>query len=279
MFVGMQKTILRLTLAFSVTGTLLCSALSGQDCDPSTTNLLDKEVWRREAGYWVGNYTFLGSSGAPFAAAAWPYPYQPYSGVIHIKIEGSHLRQRNIFLYPPLPVEECAAMAAKNQPNVKGQGVCGVNGNEKIFSADQDASDCDGNLAGPFPSNGLILDTYTTVMGDDTVIYQVRYRETELSLPGLKLSLKAGQFNQNQLTTLPGNDTRVRTAQSFNFDGTPQAASFYREVRVADQAAFVFKLAALRAAYNILPSDYCGWDSGNAPSKTTCTEHFGFPVP
>ena len=111
------------------------------------------------------------------------------------------------------------------------------------------------------------------------MLFQVRYRKTDIVTPGFTLHLAAGQLNQNQLTSLPSNGVRVRTAQTFNFDNTPQAASYYRETRVADQAAFLSALAAIRAAYNILPSDYCGWDQLGNPSLTNCTAHFGFPVP
>ena len=146
------------------------------------------QVWNREIGYWVGNYTFLGNTGAPFTTPSWPYPYQPYSGIIHINITGNHLQQRNIFIYPPLDPIQCALLAATNATSVKGNGACGVNGNEKIFQADQFASDCAGNLGGPYPYNGLILDTNTTVMGNDTVIYQVSQEHAATARPTSTLS-------------------------------------------------------------------------------------------
>ena len=40
---------------------------------------------------------------------------------------------------------------------------------------------------------------------------------------------------QNQLTTLPGNGTRVRTAQGFSFSGSlPSYGSYYRETKFED---------------------------------------------
>ena len=143
----------------------------------------------------------------------------------------------------------------------------GVNGNERIFSADQSASDCDGNLAGPYVTFGLTVDTTTTVLGDDTVVYSVK----------LPAHLGAG-FNQNQLTTLPGNGVRVRTAQGFSFGAElPDYASFYREYKLANRTEWLAKLAEVRAANGILDSDHCAWVSGSPPeSGTTCAEHFGF---
>ena len=230
------------------------------DCDVDAVELADFEVWRREEGYWWGEYTFLGAEGDPFASASWNYGYDHYWGFIHLELEGNSLRQRNVFVYPP-------SADCDEDPTVSGEGDCGVNGNERIFSADQSASDCDGNLAGPYVTYGLTLDTKTTVLGDDTVVYSVK-------LPGDS----GGAFNQNQLTTLPGNGVRVRTAQGFSFGAEqPEYASYYREYKLANRTEWLAKLAEVRAANGILDSDHCAWVSGSPPeSGTTCAEHFGF---
>ena len=230
------------------------------DCDVDAVELADFEVWRREEGYWWGEYTFLGAEGDPFASASWNYGYDHYWGFIHLELEGNSLRQRNVFVYPP-------SADCDEDPTVSGEGECGVNGNERIFSADQSASDCDGNLAGPYVTFGLTVDTTTTVLGDDTVVYSVK----------LPAHLGAG-FNQNQLTTLPGNGVRVRTAQGFSFGAEqPEYASYYREYKLANRTEWLAKLAEVRAANGILDSDHCAWVSGSPPeSGTTCAEHFGF---
>ena len=59
---------------------------------------------------------------------------------------------------------------------------------------------------------GMQLDTETRLLNDDTVLYQVYH----------------GALLQNQLTSLPGNDTRIRTAQGL-YAGNPTYASFYQE--------------------------------------------------
>ncbi len=150
-----------------------------------------------------------------------------------------------------------------------GAGACGENGNERIFSADQNASDCDGNLAGPYVSPYMTLDTSTKILGDDTVVYSVK-------LP----AAYGGGFNQNQLTTLPGNGVRVRTAQGFSFGAEqPDYASFYREYKLPNRTAWLDKLYEVRAANGVLESDECAWVSGSPPeSGTTCADHFGFDV-
>lgn len=228
-------------------------------CDVSEVRLSDFEAWRREEGFWWGKYTFLDENGDPYESSTWNYEYQHYWGFIHMELVGNSLKQRNVFVYPPS--QKCAA-----DNSTSGEGVCGVNGNEKVFSADQSASDCDGNLAGPYPYGPFTLDTTTTLFGDDTIVYQVK-------LP----AALGGGFTQNQLTTLPGNDVRVRTAQGF-YMGAPTYASFYREYRLADKAAWLTKLAEIRGEAGVLPSDECGFDSRSAPSGVTCAEHFGFDM-
>ena len=93
-----------------------------------------------------GEYTFLGSAGDPYYSATWNYLYDHYSGFIHIEQNGNALKQRNLFVYPPQSADTCDANNA-----ALGEEVCGSNGNEKTFAADQSASDCDGNLAGRGP--------------------------------------------------------------------------------------------------------------------------------
>ncbi|EEZ39267.1 hypothetical protein IHC93_17780 [Photobacterium damselae subsp. damselae] len=223
------------------------------ECDLENINLLDFEQWQREDGWWVGEYTLLGADGNPQVSNSWPYQYDHYMGFIHLEVIGNSIKQRNVFLYPPKNVDECDS---DNQ--VIGNGVCGINGNEKIFSADQSASDCDGNLTGPYIAFGMTMDTHTTLIGDDTVLYQVRMSD--------------GSLMQNQLTSLPPNDTRVRTAQGF-FMNTPTYASYYRERKVTKEEFFEL-ITQYRQEYQILETDHCAYDSGNQPSQTTCDEHF-----
>lgn len=228
-------------------------AVNDEDCDLDNFQLLDFKPWQREHGYWIGEYTLLGADGTPQVSSRWPYRYDNYQGFIHLEVVGNAIKQRNVFLYPPKLAEQC-----DETTTALGNGICGINGNEKIFSADQKATDCSGNISGPFESFGMTLDTYTTLIGDDTVLYQVRMPD--------------GSIMQNQLTTLPPNDTRVRTAQGFYLNA-PTYASYYRERKVTQEEFFKL-LAEARTKYNILETDYCGYDNTNQPSQTTCDEHF-----
>ncbi len=226
---------------------------SETECDISQVNLMDFTAWQREAGWWVGEYTLLGPTGDPSTSSRWPYRYDHYKGFIHLTVDGNGIKQRNVFLYPAKPTADCL-----DSTDVVGEGICGVNGNEKIFLADQTATDCKGGLSGPFQQGPFTLNTITTLMGDDTVLYQVY--------------LPDGTLTQNQLTSLPNDTTRVRTAQGF-FNNIPTYASYYRETKVT-QEVFFEELNKARADYNILPQDACAWDSGNNPSQVTCDEHF-----
>ena len=223
-----------------------------EDCDVANLDLMSFPAWERENGYWVGEYTLMGADGNPLASPNWNYPYDHYAGFIALQVKGNSITQRNVFLYPPQSEAVCVTNAA-----VLGAGECGVNGNEKIFSAAQSATDCSGGLSGPFFQYGMQLDTETRLIGDDTVLYQVRLN---------------GDLTQNQLTSLPGNGTRVRTAQGL-YAGNPTYASFYRERKVSREEFFAL-LDAKRIEYNILAADHCGFDNGNQPSGVTCEEHF-----
>lgn len=244
----------KVTKGIEIEGTEIAQ---NEQCDLEAVNLLDFEPWKREEGWWVGEYTFLGADGNPNTSNSWPYRYDHYKGFIHLEVIGNSIKQRNVFLYPAKVVSECA-----DDSDVIGSGVCGVNGNEKIFSADQSASDCKGGLAGAYETFGLTANTLTTLIGDDSVLYQVYMPD--------------GSIMQNQLTTLPPNDTRVRTAQGF-FANAPTYASFYRETKVS-QEEFIQQLADARTEYNILEVDFCGYDSAGQPSQVTCEEHFGTNV-
>ena len=233
------------------------------ECDLEQVELLDFEAWRRENGYWVGEYTFLGPDGDPNVSSSWPYEYAHYRGFIHLEVNGNSIRQRNIFAYPPQP-DPTKCTGAEGE--VKGNGICGVNGNEKIFSADQSASDCHGSLAGPFVSPFGNAATYTQIIEPDTVIYKVVFDSPPF----------AGNIMQNQMTTLSEDGLqRVRAAQGFNVvTGAPSYLSFYRERKVSE-AEFYQMLDDTRVEYNILPEDECGWDGvTNAPSGTDCATHF-----
>jgi len=59
-------------------------------------------------------------------------------------------------------------------PLYVGSGTCGVNGNTKLFEADQSGSSCDGSIAGPYGEAPFNVDTFTTLVGkENAVLYQV----------------------------------------------------------------------------------------------------------
>lgn len=232
-----------------------CRPCGNDDPCLSDCDLLNFEPWVREEGYWVGDYIFLNGNGDVYESGDWNYPYGDYKGFIVMNIEGNSLKQRNVFLYPPQDIAKCGG--------VVGNGVCGTHGNEKVFEANQEAVDCSGNLAGPFVAGPYTLDTATTIMGNDTIVYRV-------SLGPL--------IFQNQLTTLTSAGIRVRTAQGFDFGQNPSYGSFYRERRVSKEE-WLSELSAAREAYNIRTEDYCGWTSANTESEKSCCEHFMMTFP
>lgn len=246
-------------------------------CDPEDVNLADYPQWRAEQGYWIGEYTFLQGNGSPFVSGSWNYPYGNYKGFITGNISGNAYRQRNVFLYPPQDDNMCAS-----NPTTTGNGICGENGNTKIFQADQKATTCsdnkelggdiDGLYAGVFP-------TYTQLVGaENALLYQVF----------VPPSLTGGSENrllQSQLTTITespsGQVYRTRTAQGFDVFaniGTTNSVSYYRERKVDNKEEFYTELNNTIAEYGILTEDLCKWDNnGNeilpAGSFADCMAH------
>eukprot|EP00171_Calliarthron_tuberculosum_P021335 IDg21335t1 len=170
-----------------------------------------------------------------------------------------------------LPISPQNPAECTGPGNVVGTGKCGVNGNERVFNTDQIAADCSGNVAGSFRSGNVSFDTKTTVAlgGSDTVLYQVRLSQDAPSA--------AGELFQNQLTTVGADGTRVRSAHALlPGTGTARALSFFREERVTEDV-WRRRLAEVRAQFNVLASDYCGWDIARQRPNRTCAEHFTFP--
>ena len=239
---------------------------------PSSLNLLNFTQWQREEGWWWGEYTFLKGDGSPYTTSSWPYPYDHYWGMIRMKVEGNSLHQRNIFIYPPASAQYCLLSGNATAKNSTGR--CGVNGQEKIFQADQSAVDCHGNLSGPYGSGPSLSNTYTTLVGTNAILYQV-YTPDYAVLGNPSYAPFSNKLIQSQLTTLPGDGIRVRTAQGFNIiTGLPDSASFYREYRLNNESEWLAKLNQLRAVANIAQADMCAYDSNsNRISIPDCYNH------
>lgn len=159
-----------------------------------------------------------------------------------------------------------------------GDGECGINGNTKVFQAEQSTQTCSnnpelaGDIEGPY---GSLSYTYTQLVGqDNALLYQIYITASALNFfqgevlgnpNGLCTQVNPSTWDcgytedrlmQSQLTTLTevanfdGSTTqrRTRTAQGFDVFtpgkvGTPTYASFYREVKVAPEEASSVALA------------------------------------
>ena len=176
-------------------------------------------------------------------------------------MQGNRYRQRNVFMYPPQRTADCPlpnSTGARDGSSPVGAGRCGVNGNMKVFEADQKSLKCStnpelkGNIEGPY---GTMSYTYTELVGkDNALLYQVWLTKAALNYyEGVIMrnkfgrctggphvwdcGYKADRLMQSQLTTLTqlpsGQWQRTRTAQGFDAFGnvgSPTYASFYREV-------------------------------------------------
>eukprot|EP00965_Chrysotila_dentata_P254054 6211745-Pleurochrysis_carterae.AAC.1 len=244
------------------------------ECKPEQVDLLDFPQWQLEEGYWIGELSFYGPSGDPFQSSSWNYKYDHYTGFITGSVKGNAYRQRNVFMYPP----QTEALCETNNSTI-GNGICGVNGNMKLFEADQQATTCEplGAIEGPY---GTLTYTYTRLIGLDNALHYLVYLTeaaqnffagSVLQLPqcvqsgfSWECGIRGDKLLQSQLTTLSetadGTPIRVRTAQGFNAfgDGTPNSASFYRERRVTREE-FYTVLNQTISDYAILDADIAAW--------------------
>ena len=94
------------------------------------------------------------------------------------------------------------------------------------------------------------MSTTTTLVGDDTVLYQVRMPDG---------SLDAKPTHQPSRQRYPSSD-RTRLLRH------PTYASYYRSVVLHKKSSLSF-WPKLAAEYDILESDYCGFDSAGQPPQ------------
>jgi hypothetical protein len=146
---------------------------------------------------------------------------------------------------------------------VIGSGTCGVNGNTKLFEADQSSTTCDGGnieglYAGMFP-------TKTTLVGNNALLYQVFYDKAIV---------------QSQLTTITEDSSgeanyRTRSAQGFDpMTQRSNSMSYYRERKVSKEV-FYEELSHAISAYNVNMEDLCKADpnSTEVGSIEKCINH------
>ena len=225
----------------------------------SSNQFQDLEAWKREEGYWFGKLTFFNSEGRyDYVATNNPtsgqFDYRNYYGFINLQVEDGELKQRNIFVRPPLEIEpfdinqdstisidelELFGFDSPFGYDINTDTFVATphdeeiapyqynNGTEQTFTADQSGAEGNGVLSGSY----FGIPTLTQTLGENTIIYTVGTEAT-------------GLF-QNQLTTLTGRENRVRTAQGFG-GGQPSYSSFYRETKIlatVDEKGYVVKSA------------------------------------
>lgn len=137
-----------------------------------------------------------------------------------------------------------------------------MNGNTKLFEADQSSATCDGGnieglYAGMFP-------TKTTLLGDNALLYQVWYNDAVV---------------QSQLTTFTkspsGQMYRTRSAQGFDpMTQKSNSMSYYRERKVSKDE-FYQEFNNATKAYNIRMEDLCKADPNSTElgSLQNCIDH------
>ena len=260
LFVDKMSNLVMLSLlAGGIITMVIMTIPSSRTCNPAKVVLSESKQWQHEEGYWIGEYSMYNSDGEEYTTS-WNYPYDHYKGFITGNVKGNAYRQRNVFMYPPQKADKC-----DSPEDVQGTGACSVNGNMKVFEADQSTLICSlnpelkGDIEGPY---GSMAYTYTELIGqNNSLLYQVWLNP----IPAMGIHEK--MLMQSQLTTITesgGTVYRTRTAQGFNAfgpnAGTPSYASYYREHKVSKEE-FWRQFEQTKIDYNILNSDTCAWKS------------------
>ena len=166
-----------------------------------------------------------------------------------------------MFLYPPQTQSVCDAYST-GDTRVLGTGQCGVNGNTKLYEADQSCTTCDnGNIEGLYSG---MFPTKTSLIGDSALLYQVWYNDAVV---------------QSQLTTITSDSSgqmyRTRSAQGFDpMTQQSNSMSYYREKKVS-KAIFYEELNQAIELYHIRVDDLCKADPNSTEigSLENCVSH------
>jgi hypothetical protein len=212
------------------------------------------------------------TKAATDAAVGWSARRKAWGAYFRARIALWRAKRKNNYLGQ----NACEARLEDSELNatmVIGNGTCGVNGNTKLFEAEQKPTTCSnnpelaGDIEGPY---GSLSYTYTQLVGnnDNALLYQVYLTSSALNwyvftnspeyCPAVFIGVNVtnmmecgfteDRLMQSQLTTLTTEKTftgqtiqrRTRTAQGFDAFvkvGTPSYSSFYREKKVAEQGS------------------------------------------
>jgi hypothetical protein len=282
-----------------------------EECNASSVDLSSYPQWQHEEGYWVGEYSFYGSDGDPNESPSWNYRYDHYKGFITGNVQSNKYRQRNVFMYPAQVISTCAGNNA-----TQGNGTCGINGNMKLYAADQSKTTCNdnpstgGDIEGPY---GSLSYTTTELIGrNNSLLYQVWLTKEALALyEGSVLENPYGRCEetapytwycgvtgpndtnnaypedrlmQSQLTTLTqlptGQWLRTRTAQGFEaFNPSTLSKSTYASYYRETQVSeteFWTEFNATQTSYTVMESDTCMWKSKETGGVSANSNGYGF---
>lgn len=224
-------------------------------------------------GFWVGNVSMLNAAERTFfewPSSQWNYSPRDYRLFIHawISEDGRTYEEDGVYLYPPQNEEKCSASGYETQ----GTGVCGVNGNEKIYTNNPMVlSSCQGTLSHNFVRGNMTVTVELEIVDDTTAV------ETA-SIAPMSMTTKA----TTRVSSTEKAALIFKTGDS-DIAGDPYIAFYERFVNLgkgeAAEQQWLTQLAAQRSEYNILASDFCGHDSSGAASEESCSDHFGFEMP
>lgn len=284
--------------------------------DPTASdNLLDQSpIWSSYANSFSSvNFTFIvdtnDASGGTFrppelynltSGAGWPYERGVFVGFRMVEITESRLRDVQVYVYPPAPLEFCATNVPEGMTNVVGSNkadptnttaVCGINGNvvySEVFGVSSYERNGQvnyfwsgmgpiyGGASGPLPPG---FSSFAIPVGNDDTAASPSavFTHTVFSIPGLGPVLTSSGTD----SILKQGDDGGLVTGSF---GTGTSASgfqvqydtfIYQSGRLADQTSFVEQIQQAFDTYNITADDTPDWVKNGESVPSCITEAFG----
>ena len=231
-------------------------------------------AWKAEQGWWTGDYLFPANNGlVDYKYVSNPtrglFDYRNYFGFIRIKLVGTTLKQRNLFIRPPVDLNLYAD--SSGEISIEKMKSVGYN-TDDIFKINytqvlmEEDIECYKKIYDEKKNLGqsIYVDRYhiSGTKLTNTPINFMKWTEKLFEAEQHAIDNKGnlsgkylGQFDtftymlddktilyqvplfgnivQNQLTTLNKDNSRVRTAQGFSFGSwESDYSSYYRETRL-----------------------------------------------
>ena len=274
--------------------------------DPTASdNLIDQSpIWASYANsFGAVNYTYIADTnedGGTFrqpelynvtSGSGWPYERGVFVGFRMIGIDGSRLRDVQVYVYPPASEEFCGKEVPAGMVNVVGSdkndpmnttAVCGLNGNvvySEVFGVSSYERNGNvnyfwsgmgpiygGGASGPLPPG---FTSFAVPVGNEALFTRSVY-----AIPGVGAVLT---FSDTDSVLTQGDVVKGSFGTGTSAAGFPvQYNTFiYSSGRLGDQTSFVEQIQQAFNTYNITADDTPAWVKNGESVPSCIAEAFG----